>query len=441
MDLLITGGVVLPMDAARSSYLGDVLVRDGRVFAVGPDLVAQASRPHQRLDARGHAVLPSFTQTHLHLAHTLFGGLCDQVPGHTWQRERVWRMDAALTPEMVRAAARLGMASLLLSGTTTVLDFGTLRHVEALFEAGREMGLRLTSGKVMLGAPLGRGAGKGESPRAALSEAERLRRKWHGAAGGRLRYAYAPHDALSCPEELLVELIGRARGGSCLMQCRAAETSQEVEEVRARFGADTISHLHEIGLTGVDVVLAHCVWLTAREQKLLKESKTRVSHCPVSNLRLGAGVAKAPELVGQGVQVSLGMDSAATTGTLDLFEAMRATALIHRTRVGVKSLSPLEVLEMATIRGADAVGLGQEIGSLEAGKRADLIIVDLQGVHARSAPDAESALVFACRGADVRHVLIDGRFVVRDHELLPLDVAVIGDDAERAAALLRRKVS
>ncbi|MBN2359994.1 MAG: amidohydrolase family protein, partial [Deltaproteobacteria bacterium] len=271
------------------------------------------------------------------------------------------------------------------------------------------------------------------------AEAERLRKVWHKSASGRLRYAYAPYDVRCCSEELLIEVIGRARAAGCLLHVRAAESSTAVEGVRSQFSSDPIAHLHEVGLTGRDVVLAHCVWLTAREQKLLRESSTSVAHCPLADLRSAAGIAKIPELVAQGVRVSLGAGGAPYAGCLDLFETLRATALIHRVRATSSALTPYQLIEMATIRGAEALGLDQELGSLAVGKRADVVVVDLRGVHARPAGDALTALVYACRGCDVRHVLVDGQFAVRDGVLQTADLVAIHDEAERAATALRRR--
>jgi len=436
MDLLLHGGTIVPVDPARSVFAGDVLIREGYVVGVGPDLSAQAIKPALSVDVRGMAVLPAFVQSRVQLAHTLFRNSVDGTGSAT---EVTWRREAALSADAVRAAARLGAAGLLLSGTTSVLDVGSVRHTEALFEAARDLGLRFTSGKIMFEASADRPAPLQESSRAALAEAERLRKVWHRSAGGRLRYAYAPYDVQCCSEELLVEVIGRARAAGCLLHVRAAETSAAVDEVRSKFGSDPIAHLHEVGLTGRDVVLAHCVWLTAREQKLLRESNTSVAHCPMADLRSAAGVAKVPELVAQGVRVSLGAGGAPHASCLDLFETLRATALIHRVRASSSTLTPYQLIEMATLRGAEALGLDQELGSLAAGKRADVIVVDLRGVHVRPAGDVLSALVYACRGSDVRHVLIDGQFAVRDGVLQTADLAAIHDEAERAAVALRRR--
>ncbi|MFH1808979.1 MAG: amidohydrolase family protein [Pseudomonadota bacterium] len=411
------------------------MIREGRVLALGPDARRELRRPATVVDISGCVVLPGFVQSHVRLAHTLLRSFVDEVS--LVDESALTALEAKLTPEMMRASARLGLAQCALGGTTSVLDAGSRHHVEALFEAGRETGIRLTTGKV-LGEPEGSG-GSRDRVRAALAETEKLRKLWHGSADGRLRYAYLPWDVLGCSEELLVEVIGRARGAGCLVHARAAWTSAEVEQFRARFGGETLAHLHDVGLTGTDVVLAHCVWLTARDHKLLKESGTRVAHCPVAELRSGAGLTKATEWMQQGIHVSLGTGSVVTAGSHDVLEALRVLALATRTRPGGAPVDPWQLLEMATLRGAEALGLDSEIGSVQPGKRADLAIIDMSSTHQRAGADPARALLFSARSSDVRHVLVDGQFVVRDRQLVALDQDLVADDAERAVALLRRK--
>jgi cytosine/adenosine deaminase-related metal-dependent hydrolase len=218
----------------------------------------------------------------------------------------------------------------------------------------------------------------------------------------------------------------------------ASENPTECDLVRQKTGRDNVDYFHELGLTGPHVTLAHCVWLTAREQRILRETGTVVCHCPGSNLKLASGIARIPELLEDGVQVCLGADGAACNNNLDMFLEMRLAALIHRPRCGPLSMGAEKVLEMATLGGARALGLEQEIGSVEEGKRADLSLLQLSVAHAwPGGKDLASQIVYSAQSSDVRDVIIDGRVVMRDRRLTTLDEEPIleaaGKHAQRIA--------
>jgi len=216
----------------------------------------------------------------------------------------------------------------------------------------------------------------------------------------------------------------------------ASENPTECDIVRQKTGRDNVAYFHDLGLTGPHVTLAHCVWLTSGEQRLLQETGTSVCHCPSSNLKLASGIARIPELLDEGIHVCLGADGAPCNNNLDIFMEMRLAALLHKPRVGPLAMPPSRVLEMATLGGARALGLSDEVGSLEEGKRADITIVDLEGLHAapHDPEDLLSQLVYSGRGTDVRHVLIDGKLVMRDRQLLTLDEKAVKDAARTYAA-------
>jgi cytosine/adenosine deaminase-related metal-dependent hydrolase len=386
--------------------------------------------------------MPGLVQSHVHTCQTLARGRADDLELLDWLRRVVWPYEAALTRADVAAAARLACTELLAGGTTAILDMGTVHHTEALFEAARDSGLRATIGKAMMdetaeGIPSGLRERTGDS----LEESDRLCREWHGRCGGRLRYAYAPRFVLSCTDELLREVGVRARALAARVHTHASENRAELDEVRRRKGRDNVVHLHELGLSGKDVCLAHCVWLSAEEQELLAATGTHLLHCPSSNLKLASGLAAIPELAERGVAISLGADGAPCNNNLDGFLEMRLAALIHKPRGGPTAMRAAEVLEFATMGGARALGLEQQIGSLELGKRADVIAVDLSGPHVTPSEsiDAASLAVYACRASDVRTVLVDGRVVIRDRRFHTLDVlAVIAEARARAGEVFAR---
>lgn len=432
MDLLITGGTVVTCDPADRVVRGDVLVRDGRIAAIGQGANFTTIPGARAVDARGCLIVPGFVQAHVHLCQTLFRGFAEDLPLMEWLSERIWPYEAAHTAETLAASARLGIAELLLGGTTAALDMGTVHHQDAVFEAARDAGMRLTSGKAMMDKGQARPAGLKESTDQSLREADDLAARWHGAADGRLRYAFAPRFILSCSDALLKETARMARSRGCLLHTHASENPGELDAVRAATGKDNLVALHERDLLGPDVVLAHCVWLTSEEQKLLRTTKTRVAHCPSTNLKLASGVAHVPELLEQGITVALGSDGAPCNNRMSQLTEMRMAALLQKPRLGASAMPAKGVLRLATIEGARVLGLEREIGSIEPGKRADLAVIDARRPHLAPFSDPFAMLVYGAEASDVRDVFVDGEWLVRDGELVRWDLPEVLAGAERA---------
>jgi 5-methylthioadenosine/S-adenosylhomocysteine deaminase len=436
-EVILRGGTILTVGPDRRIETGDVAARDGLLVQVGGDYTPETD-DYEILEVDGCVVMPGLVQSHVHMCQTLARGRADGLELLDWLKRVVWPYEAALAAEDVAAAARLACAELLSGGTTAVLDMGTVHHTDALFEAARDAGLRATIGKAMMDAG-DRPAGLRETTAASLEESARLCREWHGRAGGRLRYAYAPRFVLSCTDDLLREVGRAARTAGVHIHTHASENRSEVAEVVRQRGADNVVHLDRVGLSGKDVGLAHCVWLSEAEREVLRSTGTHLLHCPSSNLKLGSGVAEIPELMASGVSTSLGADGAPCNNNLDGFLEMRLAALVHKPRRGVTAMPAATVVEMATLGGARALGLADQIGSLEVGKRADVIAVDMSGAHVVPTADPYSAIVYACRSTDVVDVVVDGRVVVRDRQLLTLDRAsVVRDARERAGRLFSR---
>jgi 5-methylthioadenosine/S-adenosylhomocysteine deaminase len=272
-----------------------------------------------------------------------------------------------------------------------------------------------------------------------IGESLALLEKWHGREGGRIRYCFAPRFAVSCTDELLKRVGRLARERGVMIHTHASENLTEIEIVERETGMRNVKYLDSVGLTGSHVALAHCVHLDADEIGLLAQTGTHVAHCPSSNLKLGSGIAPVAELLERGVSVSLGADGAACNNRLDMFTEMRTAALLQKITRGTEALPARRVLRMATIDGARALGLGGEIGSLETGKRADLIIVDLERLHLTPHPDIVSTLVYAAEAGDVRTVIVDGRFLLRDGRLETLDERAVILEAKQEAGLLSER--
>lgn len=443
MELVIENGSVVTMNEERRVLRrGFVVVEGGFITAVGRGGRRRPPRRGRRvIDASGCAVIPGFVQAHLHACQTLGRGVAEGLELLPWLRERIWPLEASHDRSTMRASADLTCLELLRSGTTSALDMGSVHHTDAIFEAARDAGLRLVGGKCMMDAGQAVPAGLRESTRWSVDESLRLLDAWHGAANGRLRYAFAPRFVPACSEALLSSVVDLARRRGVRVHTHASENVDECALVRERTGLDNVAYFAKLGLLGPGTTLAHCVWLTSEEQRLLRESGTSVCHCPSSNLKLGSGVAKVPELLEQGVPVALGSDGAACANNLDLFVELRLAALLQGPRLGPAAMPPMRVLEMATLHGARALGLEREIGSIEVGKRADVCVVDLSGPHVTPGEgDPVSALVFSCRGSDVRDVIVDGEVLVRGGRVRSLDPGRVLEAARVASRKLRRAI-
>jgi len=443
MELVIQNAIVITMNASRQVLHGaEVVVENDRIVKVGPPTRGNKLRFRRAIDARGRVLLPGLIHGHLHACQTLCRNRADGYELLDWLRERIWPFEAAHDEASMRASADLTFAEMIKAGSTAALDMGTVRHYGAVFESARDCGIRLTGGKAMMDSGQGVPAGLRETTEESLDESVRLLQRWHGQEGGRLQYAFAPRFVLSCTEGLLREVGARSKQTGARIHTHASENQTECDVVRSKTGMDNVGYFHHLGLLGPQTTLAHCVWLTAAEQRLVQETKTHVCHCPSSNLKLASGFAKVPELLKDGVSVSLGADGAPCNNNLDLFVEMRLAALIHKPRYGPTAMSAQSVLELATLGGARALGLEADVGSIEPGKKADLITVDLNEAGATpNGDDPVAALVYSGQSSGVRDVLVDGRVLMRERELLTLDEAKVLEAARQHGDRLAKQIA
>ena len=435
-SILIRNATILTMNDGMEVVSGAVSIRAGRIASVGPE----PAPPHDTtIDAAGGFLLPGFVQTHIHLCQTLFRGYADDLRLMDWLRTRIWPMEAAHTPASLRAAARLACLELLRSGTTAILTMETVHDTAAVIEATAETGIRATLGKCLMDettpdAP----ARLREHGRHALDESLALYRSHHGGMNGRIRIALAPRFALSCSRQLLEAVAAASARDGILVHTHASEQLEEISMVREATGRANIEYFDDVGLASPRLNVAHCVWVDESEQALLAARNVNVTHCPSSNLKLGSGIAPVPQLRAGGVCVSLGSDGAACNNHLDMFGEMRLAATLQAMQCGPGTLSARDALWMATRNGARALGLEADIGSIEPGKKADLILIDASGAHMAPSPDPFSAVVFAARPGDVQLTIVDGEIVVRDGRPVQLDereiVATARAEAKRLAA-------
>jgi len=432
-SILIKGGTIVTMDNDDSIVRGDVLIRDGRIAEIGGVIDDPVN---DVIEAQGCAVLPGFVQTHIHLCQTLFRGAADDLALIDWLKRRVWPMEAAHTAESIRASAQLGVAELIKGGTTCALTMETVRHTEEVLRVVEESGFRANVGKCMMDKGDDVPSALHEETRASINESVRLIDKWNGAANGRIRCCFAPRFAISCTRELLSEVSDLAKQYGVTIHTHASENRNECQIVERETGERNIDYLNSLGIVGSHVVLAHCIHLDNTEMETLASTKTNVSHCPSSNLKLGSGIARVTEMLARGIPVSLGADGAACNNRLDMFTEMRTAALLQKALHGPEVLPAPRALRMATVDGARALGLHDEIGSIEVGKRPDLIVVDLNGAHSAPTTDVVSALAYSAQASDVRTTIIDGELVMRDRKLLTTNEATMIENANREAEAL-----
>lgn len=439
MNTLIRGGVVVTCDPQHSVVVGDVAIAGRDIVAVGPDAAQKLDGPARVVDAAGCAVMPGLVQTHIHLVQTLFRGMADDVPLLAWLRRYIWPLEAAHDEQSLRTSAELGLVELLRGGTTSILDMGTVHGHDVVLDACVRSGMRARSGKAMMDRGDGVPAGLRETTRDSLRESERMARAWAGAGDGRVGYAYCPRFILSCTEGLLREGARAARHLGALVHTHAAEQAEEREAVRQLMGGDDIALLASFGIAGHGAVLAHGVQVTDEEIARLAAEGTGIAHCPSSNLKLGSGIARVHAMREAGVRVGLGADGAPCNNNLDGWCEMRLAALLAKVRSGTETLPAREVIRMATIDGARVLGLDAITGSIEVGKRADVIVVALDAPHVAPAIDLMSTLVYACQSRDVLHVFVDGRQVVVGREVQTLDGAAAAALARQEALRIGRK--
>ncbi|MEM9557387.1 MAG: amidohydrolase [Acidobacteriota bacterium] len=438
--LLVVGGTVLTLDAEDTVLAdGAVAMRGDTLVAVGPSAQLLERFPTaERLDATGKIVLPGLVNTHTHVPMTLFRGLADDLELMEWLQKHIFPAEARFVDEdFVRAGTRLACLEMIRGGTTTFVDMYYFE--DALAEEVERCGLRAVLGQTLIDFPAPDFATWDE----AMAGTRRFVERWRGHA--RIVPAVAPHAPYTVSSEHLVAAHGLAVELDVPLVMHLAEDRSELETIRARHGRGPVDYISGLGMLDRRLIAAHMVWPTDGEIRLLAERGVGVAHCPQSNMKLAAGVAPVPRLRAAGVAVGLGTDGPASNNDLDLWDEMDTAAKLHKLTTGDPTTLPAtEVLRMATIEGARAIGMDHLIGSLEPGKRADLVIVSTDAFRQTPWQDAASLLVYSTRADDVDTVLVDGEILLRGGTLVAegvdeiLEVArdyrrrIVAADSERA---------
>lgn len=427
--LLVTGGWVMAMDEAGTVIEnGAVAAENGRIVALGEAEELAARFPDaRRLSAEGGVILPGLINAHTHVPMTLFRGLADDLPLMRWLQEVIFPAEARFVDEaMVRAGTRLACLEMIRGGTTTLVDMYYFE--DAIAEEIDACGLRGVLGQTLIDFP----APDFKTWESAVAGARSFLQRWQDHE--RITPAVAPHAVYTVSAEHLAEADALAAEFSAPVLIHLAEHASEIETVAERLEDRPVRFLDGLGLLGDRVVAAHMVLPTEEEIGLLAARGVGVSHCPQSNMKLGAGVAPVPAMLAAGVDVGLGTDGPASNNDLDMWEEIDGVAKLHKlAQRDATLISARQALEMATLGGARSLDMADEIGSLEVGKRADWIVVGLDGAHQQPLYDLESVLVYSTKAADVRSVVVEGQVLMEDGRLLTVDRDQVIAEAARWA--------
>jgi cytosine/adenosine deaminase-related metal-dependent hydrolase len=439
MDLIITNANILTLDDEDRILFGSVLVEDGIIKEVGR-VRTDKKKVYRILDAEGSFLLPGFVQTHIHTGQTLFRGMADDVDLMDWLTKYIWPMEAAHDESSVYESARLSILEMIASGTTTFLDIGLVHNTHSILRALKESGARGIVCKMLMDGD-GIPSELAEDNKVSLSEIASLKREYHGSENGRIRIGVGPRFALSSKEGSLIEAAEFAREEELIITTHSSENIREVLSIKDRFGVSNIAFLNRCGVLGENSVIAHCIWLEPSDFELLRDSGTSVAHCPSANLKLASGFARVPEMLRYGIKVTLGADGAPCNNNLNMFNEMRLAALIHKPRTGPLNMDAKTILKMATIGGARALGLESEIGSIEVGKRGDLIVVNSKSPHMSPADNPYSSIVYSSMASDVLCVVVNGEVIYQNgrHYLWDEEEVVRRANEEKRRLLKRLK--
>jgi len=427
VDLIIRGGTVVTMDGERRVIQnGGIAIKDGRIVQVGDAALMDLNySSRQVIEAQGNVVIPGLINGHTHVPMTLFRGIADDLDLQEWLTKYIFPAEAKnVTEDFVRVGTRLGLAEMIRSGTTTYCDMYYFE--DAIADETFKAGMRGVLGETVIDFPVADNKTNAE----AMAYVDRFVQHWKGNA--LIVPAIAPHAPYTVSQDHLKAVRAFSDRTGAPIIIHISETKREVDDSIKDKGASPIDYLNRFGFLNDRVIAAHVVWPTEEELGLLKKLGVGIVHNPQSNMKLASGVAPVPAMLKADLPVGLGTDGAASNNDLNLWEEMDTAAKLHKLiSKDPKVLSALEAFELATIRGARAMHLDKEIGSIEKGKRADIAIVDLDDLNQTPYYNIYSDLVYSAKSSDVRTVIIEGRVVMRDRRLLTLNAEAIKADARK----------
>ena len=421
---MIKNGVILTVNQKNEVIShGGIVIEANKIIDIGEMSQLRNYSPDREIDANGLVIMPGLINTHTHLAMTLFRGVADDVPGINWL-PIIWSIEKNITAEHCYVGALLGCLEMMKTGTTTFAD--QYWHMEKVGTAVNEAGMRasLAQGILELNDP-----DKGEQE---LIESVAFAKKWNNTSNGRIVCKLGPHSIYTCSPALLQKTREAADEINVGLHIHVAEAPNEPKMAKEKHGETSISHLHNLGILQGDVLAAHCVFVNREDMKIMNKTNTTVSHCPSAMMKYGNEIAPIPELL-KDVVVGIGTDGCGSNNNLDMIEEMRTAAFLHKQNKRESTVLPAQqIIRMATILGAKSLGLENEIGSLEVGKKADVIMLDFKKPHLTPFHNCPSHIVYSAFGSDVDTVIIDGNIVMKNRQVTMLDEVKILTRAQKA---------
>jgi len=425
-NILIKDATIIADEIKKSS----LLIQNDKIVEISDRI--NSNDAEDVINAEGKVLIPGLVNTHTHLSMTLMRGLADDIPLETWLNNHIWPVEAELNGEHCYAGALLACAEMIKSGTTCFNDmYFFMDHVA---RAAEESGIRgmLSHGMIDFGDE--------DKRRQEFKESIRIIKKCHNTGNGRIKVAFGPHSPYTCSKELLEGVKTEAAKHGVRIHIHVSETQKEVSDILETHGMRPFEYLDEMDFLGNEVTAAHAVWVSDREIEIIKEKNVKLSHNPSSNMKLSSGVSPVAELLAKGICVSMGTDGPASNNNMDLLEEMKIAALLQKVNtMNPTVLAAEEVFKMATINGASALGLENEIGSIDLGKKADIVLVNMKTAHLTPFRNPISHLVYSANGGDVDTVICNGEILMRNRELLTLDETMILEIAENASEDLLSK--
>ena len=409
-----------------------ILIKDNLIAEISPEI--DESDVSKTIDATGKIVLPGLINTHTHLSMTLFRGLADDLSLDSWLNDHIWPMEANLNGDYCYIGALLGAVELIKSGTTTFSDM--YFYMEDVARAVDEAGIRAVLSYGMID------FGDEEKRKNEINENLTLFKACDGMANGRIKVFFGPHSPYTASEELLIKVRELADEYNMGIHIHVSETQKEIEDVSAEKGLRPFEYLDKIGFLGPDVVAAHSVWLSDNEIEIIKKNNVKISHNPCSNMKLASGIAPVSKLIENDICVSIGTDGASSNNNLDLIEELKTASLLQKvSTLDPKVLTSDEAVAMGTIKGAETLGLESEIGSIEVGKKADIILIDTNS--ANMVPDSSSLssnIIYSANGSNVDTTICDGKILMENKKLVVLDEEEIYKKARQAIKELKEVI-
>jgi 5-methylthioadenosine/S-adenosylhomocysteine deaminase len=425
-DILIYGCTILPMNGKRLIQDGALAIKNGKIIFVGKRASANKIQVELKIHAKKKIAMPGLINCHTHVPMTLFRGIAEDQPLEKWLKKTIWPLEAKLKSEDVHVGALLGCLEMIRNGTTCFADM--YFHEGIIAKAVEKSGLRgvLAEGIIEAG-----NKAQGEQM---LNQSINFAKNFHGYANDRVTTFLGAHAAYSCSPELLTKIKNKSLELNVGVHIHLAESKDMFREFEKRYGSGEVEFLDKIDFFSGHVLAAHCINLSGEDTQILSRCGVNVAYVPVANMKLGLGAAKIQDLTDSGVNVGLGTDGPASNNTLDMFETMKIATLLQKLVYLNPTILPVyEVLRMATVNGARALGLAKSIGSLEVGKKADVILVDVSKPHLKPLYNTYANVVYSARGSDVDTVIVDGKIVMENRQVKTLDEQAIMERAEKTA--------